>query len=156
LTVITNRMFLLVCFIGFNEMMKYILLLLFAQFTFAQNFEERTQPNQVMLTIIPHICIAPRGTKSCISSIDIIWESTYKGHYCLNSNLDRTMLACWENADKGSYQHQLVFDQSILYKMFDSFDQKHLAQAVMKFKTLKPQRQYKSRHKRFPWSLSSQ
>jgi len=156
LTVITNRIFSSVCFIGFNVMMKYIFLIMITQIAYSQKIENPTQPNQVSLTIIPHICIAPRGTKSCISSIDIIWVSTHKGNYCLNSNLEKKLLACWNNTNKGTYQHQLVFNQNIIYKMLDSLSQESLAKAVMKFKTLKPQRQYKNRHKRFPWSISTQ
>ena len=137
-------------------MVKYLfLLVIFTKALYAQDQEKLLSSDQVSLTIVPHICIAPRGTTSCISSIDIIWESTSKGNYCLNSSIDQKMLACWKNKSKGTFIHKLVFSQNIIYKILDSLNKKNLVQETMIFKKMKPQRQYNKRHKRFPWSINA-
>lgn len=147
-------------FIGFKDMIKIIkqlciLMLVISQISNSQEFTNPLESNNVSLTIIPHICVAPRGTTSCISRIEVLWESSKKGNFCLNSNLELKKLACWENIDKGTYQHKLIFDQNIIYTMIDAFKEITIAQDTLFFKKMKPHRNYNKRQKRFPWSINT-
>lgn len=123
--------------------------------SYAQETKNTLASNKVTLTIKPHICVAPRGETSCISTIDISWSSTNNGDYCLQSDRTETPLLCWQNNNSGFYQHKLIFDKNITYLMNDELTRITLANAVMKFKSLKPHRKYKKRRSRFPWSISS-
>jgi hypothetical protein len=111
--------------------------------------------NNVKLTIKPHICVAPRGETNCISTIDISWKSTELGNYCLGSDNWDSSLQCWQNKSSGLYKHKLVFHQNISYFINDKATHMVLANAIMKYKSLKPHRKYKKRRSRFPWSITS-
>lgn len=121
----------------------------------SQDIEKILTSNEVELTIKPHICVAPRGESSCISTIDISWKSIRNGDYCLETDFTNSQLQCWENKDSGFYQHKIVFNKNITYSIKDKKKQQILAYAIMKFKSLRPHRKYKSRRSRFPWSITS-
>jgi len=111
--------------------------------------------NPVTLTIKPHICVAPRGESSCISTIDVSWESLYIGDFCLDTDVTSDKLACWQSKKKGYYQHKLIFDKNITYFIKDSLSNQEIVSAIMKFRSLKPNRKLNKRRNRFPWSLGS-
>lgn len=138
-------------------MKKFVLLLslLYCLTAFSQDIKKLLESDDIILTIKPHICIAPRGEKSCISHIDISWRSIQKGNYCLDSSHSSTILKCWENADSGLYQHKLIFSQDVVYMIENAETHDYLVNSVLKFKLLKPHRKYKKRHNRFPWSIGS-
>ena len=123
--------------------------------SYSQNTSMFLDSDEIILTIKPNICVAPRGQESCISTINISWESIRKGNYCLNSDLSIQSLKCWKSINRGFYQHKLTFKQNIIYMMSDKISNIKLVTAIMKFKSLKPHRKYKKRHSRFPWSLNA-
>ncbi len=108
----------------------------------------------VILTIKPHICIAPRDTLSCISTIDVSWESKGVGDYCLITDFVDERLRCWQNQSSGFFKHKIVFNKNITYLITDGDTKNILATAIMKYKSLKPHRKYRKRRNRFPWSIN--
>ncbi len=143
---------------GFNTVAKKILIFSFLFFVFcsyAQSTSQLLNAKNVVLTIEPHICVAPRGELSCLSTIDISWKSDTNGNYCLETDSTNNNLKCWQNNNSGFYQHKLVFNKNITYFINDELTKVTLANAIMQFKSLKPHRKYQKRRSRFPWSLGS-
>jgi len=138
-------------------MLKFLILIspmLFCSVSISQDTEINLISNKVELTIKPHICVAPRGEVSCISTIDISWKSTRNGDYCLGSDFTKSDLKCWKDKKSGFYQHKIVFSKNITYSIKNT-ELIVLAYAMMKFKSLKPHRKYKNRRSRFPWSITN-
>ena len=75
----------------------------------SQNIDTLVSSNEISLTVIPHICIAPRGKSSCISTVDIRWESINTGSFCLESDFSNSILQCWANSKSGFYQDKVIF-----------------------------------------------
>ncbi len=111
------------------------------------------QGDGVTLVIKPNICIAPRGESQCISRIDISWSSPTPADYCLHVNTQ--LLQCWEQAQKGEFQHKIAISENLSYWVTHLGIQQILAQSTVKFAALKPHRKQMRRRSRLPWSIQS-
>ncbi len=118
--------------------------------TFAQ---EPAAVPKVIITIKPNICIAPRGEKTCTSSMDISWTSNIPSDYCLRVNLSSAPLHCWEAAAQGSYRHHVKLTGDLEYWIALAESVQQLAVSTVKLAALKPHRNFPRRRNRLPWSV---
>ena len=117
--------------------------------------ESHESIEDVKLTIKPHICIAPRGQTSCISRIEVIWESHALLDICLHSSLASAQLQCWEQAQSGFYDHKVTIVSNLEYWLTPFDQQLKLAHSLVKFAALKPHRKHNRRRNHLPWSIQS-
>ena len=109
----------------------------------------------IKLTIKPHICIAPRGQSSCISRIEVSWESPSVLDICLFSSMEESQLQCWEQAQSGYYEHKVSIISNLEYWLTPFDQQLKLAHSLVKFAALKPHRKHNRRRNHLPWSIQS-
>ncbi len=123
----------------------------------AQNHEvtQLDSDSQVELTIKPHICIAPRGESSCISRIDISWQSQSELDLCLHGSISSNVLQCWQQSKSGVFQHPVAIIKDLDYWLRSIDQERVLAHSAVKFATFKPHRKQMRRRNRLPWSIQS-
>ncbi len=132
-----------------------VLILLIPDPSFAVQPESNESIEDVKLIIRPHICIAPRGQTSCISRIEVLWESPSLLDVCLYSSLAQEQLQCWEQAQSGNYEHKVTIISDLEYWLTPFDQQLKLAHSLVKFVALKPHRKYNRRRNHLPWSIQS-
>ena len=107
----------------------------------------------VEIRIKPNICVAPRGAETCVSRMDIEWNSSRPASFCLHSNAANQPLNCWQGVASGAYQHRVTMTEDIAYWMgMEGYPQK-LGETTLRFAALKPHRKYPRRGNRLPWSI---
>lgn len=110
---------------------------------------------EMSLIIKPNICIAPRGEKTCVSSMDIEWISSVTGDYCLYSKTSSIQpLFCWYAEQRGGFEDRVKLTEDLEYWMVTPDSPARLAVVVVKLAALKPHRQFPRRRNRLPWSIT--
>ncbi len=137
------------------QIMLFTLLLFIPGFLNAQSSDPDAEGSEFKLTIKPHICIAPRGQTSCISRIDVYWESNRLADVCLYSSIDSAQLQCWEQHQAGMFQHKVSLIKNLDYWLTPLNQQLMLVKSSVKFAALKPHRKHSRRRNQLPWSIQS-
>ncbi len=140
----------------YHSLIIFILVLLLTTGLTVKAQDSELSSSDVELVIKPNICVAPRGKDSCISSIDVFWQSTKSGNFCLSSNYtNEKTLKCWNNSKQGNYVHKLILTKNLLYWINKQNSTVEIVSSMLKFAALKPHRKHQRRRNRLPWSLSS-
>ena len=132
-----------------------VLMLLIPENSNALQPDRAEKFDDIKLTIKPHICIAPRGQTSCISRIEVLWESPSLLDICLHSSMEPGQLQCWEQAYTGYYEHKVTIVSNLEYWLTPFDQQLKLAHSLVKFAALKPHRKHNRRRNHLPWSIQS-
>ena len=119
----------------------------------AQQPDAAEQP--VKLIIKPHICVAPRGESSCISWIDVFWESEQTTDLCLYVSEQDESLKCWQQQRAGSHRHHVTLVDNLDFWLASIQNNTLLARSTVKFAALQPHRKHNRRRNALPWSLQA-
>jgi hypothetical protein len=109
----------------------------------------------VKLIIKPHICVAPRGEASCISWIDVFWESEQATDLCLYVSEQDQSLKCWQQQRAGSHRHHVTLADNLDFWLASIRDNTLLASSTVKFAALQPHRKHNRRRNALPWSFQT-
>ena len=111
--------------------------------------------NEVRLIIKPHICVAPRGESSCISWIDVFWESNQPTDLCLYVSEQDQSLKCWQQQLEGNHRHHVTLVDNLDFWLASIQNNTLLARSTVKFAALQPHRKHNRRRNALPWSLQT-
>ncbi|WP_223789489.1 DUF3019 domain-containing protein [Marinicella meishanensis] len=109
----------------------------------------------IILTIKPHICIAPRGESSCISRIEVSWQSDRLTDVCLHAGMADEPLNCWQQSRSGEFVHRITILKDLDYWLTALGTAQIVIKSTVKYAALRPHRKHKRRRSQLPWSIQS-
>lgn len=112
-------------------------------------------PANITLTIRPHICIAPRGESSCISRIEVSWQSDRLTDVCLHTGVEDAPLNCWNQSRSGEFDHRVTILNDLDYWLTAIGSAQVVVKSTVKYAALRPHRKHKRRRSVLPWSIQS-
>ena len=138
-----------------RKMMCFTLMALCCVLFPLQAQEPISAEDQVKLVIKPHICVAPRGESSCISWIDVFWESEQATDVCLYVSGQDQSLRCWQQQHTGQHRYHVTLVKNLDFWLASIQNNRLLARQTMKFAALQPHRKHNRRRNALPWSFQT-
>lgn len=100
------------------------------------------------LSLQPNQCVALRKNRDCFATIEMLWSATEKGNYCLVTRSPKRALACWSNAEQGTFVYQFASRNTIEFILIEQNSKQVLSQSKVEVSWL-----YNSTNKRRRWRL---
>ncbi len=69
------------------------------------------------LTLTPNQCISLHQGQQCFVTVDISWQMTHAGKYCLYSSLQKQKLTCWLMEKSARFKQELVIDKDVTFTL---------------------------------------
>ena len=69
------------------------------------------------LTIKPNQCVSLHQGQQCVVTVDISWQVSHAGKYCLYSSLQTNKLTCWIMKKSARFQQALVIDKDVTFTL---------------------------------------
>lgn len=69
------------------------------------------------LTLTPNQCISLHQGQQCFVTVDISWQVSHAGKYCLYSSLQNNKLSCWLMEKSARFKQELVIDKDITFTL---------------------------------------
>ena len=92
----------------------------------AANEQENT-----VLTISPNQCVAIRQGQTCYADVKLTWQTQNKGSYCLYSTQQKKPLQCWQLANNGNYQKEIVANKNVIFQLRTETTERVLTSATL-------------------------
>jgi hypothetical protein len=87
--------------------------------------------NQVILKVRPSHCVVFREGQYCEKNIQIEWQASKAGNYCLYVDKNLESLMCWQNSVAGNFVMDKKITQSTSYILIDKDSQKEMAHQIV-------------------------
>ena len=69
------------------------------------------------LTIKPNQCVSLHQGQQCVVTVDISWQVSLVGEYCLYSSLQKNKLDCWAMKKSGNFTKELVIEEDVTFTL---------------------------------------
>ena len=69
------------------------------------------------LTLKPSQCVSLVQGQQCFVTVNISWQVTNAGKYCLYSSLQNNKLNCWTMKESGNFKQKLVIEQDVIFTL---------------------------------------
>lgn len=69
------------------------------------------------LTLKPNQCVSLRQGQQCFVTVDISWQVSNAGEYCLYSSLQNNKLNCWTMKKSGNFKQELVIEKDVTFTL---------------------------------------
>ena len=69
------------------------------------------------LTLTPNQCISLHKNQQCFVTVDISWQVSNAGKYCLYSSVQKKQLHCWTMKNRGYFTQKLVIESDITFTL---------------------------------------
>lgn len=69
------------------------------------------------LTLTPNQCISLHQGQKCFVTVDISWQMSDAGKYCLYSSLQKNKLTCWSMEKSASFKQKLVIEKDVTFTL---------------------------------------
>jgi hypothetical protein len=69
------------------------------------------------LTLKPSQCVSLHQDQQCFVTVDISWQVSNAGKYCLYSSLQKKQLNCWTMKKSGEFTQELVIESDITFTL---------------------------------------
>jgi hypothetical protein len=104
---------------------RSVKVILVAAFTlmFMSPIQAEPTDSNAWLKIIPEQCVALLQGQECYVNVELKWETTASGDYCLYSSLNMKALRCWENKKTGEFKQEFSSKNNIKFYLIHK---KHL------------------------------
>lgn len=101
--------------------------------SFAQSVQQAPQQHAASANIIlqPTKCVSLRQGQVCFADVDLKWNTSQPGHYCLKSNTQTAPLQCWNSVRNGQFSGEVSADENVVFTLTKHGDDKVLAHAEM-------------------------
>lgn len=73
--------------------------------------------NELRLQLKPSQCVAIHQGKTCYVDIELHWQATSVGEYCLYSSQQTEPLKCWRKANNGLFEREIVARENVLFRL---------------------------------------
>ncbi len=73
--------------------------------------------NVPKLTLTPNQCVSLHQDQQCFVTIDIRWQVSHAGKYCLYSSLENNKLTCWLGSKSAIFKQELVIDKDVTFTL---------------------------------------
>jgi len=83
----------------------------------AMNVVPSALANEVTLQLKPAQCVAIHQGKTCYVDIELHWQATSVGEYCLYSSQQAEPLKCWKMASNGQFEREIVANKNVLFRL---------------------------------------
>jgi len=83
------------------------------------------------LTLKPSQCVSLRQGQQCFVTVDISWQVSNAGEYCLYSSLKNNKLNCWTMNKSGYFKQELVIDKDVTFTLKSMSNDKVVASALL-------------------------
>jgi hypothetical protein len=87
--------------------------------------------NQPILKVRPSHCVVFREGQYCEKNIQIEWQTSKIGNYCLFVDESLESLMCWQNLASGSFIIEKKITQSTSYFLREKDSQKEIAHQIV-------------------------
>ncbi|MET1254470.1 DUF3019 domain-containing protein [Aliikangiella maris] len=95
-----------------NKLLNIGLLLLLAiisaELQAAEKLKNANEPQSISKTtldIMPKKCVALRKGRECFARINVYWQVTQAGNYCLRRQVDKMIINCWQAEISGEFAY---------------------------------------------------
>jgi len=69
------------------------------------------------LTLTPNQCVSLHQGQQCVVTVDISWQVSLIGEYCLYSSLQKNKLNCWAMKKSGNFKKELEIEEDITFTL---------------------------------------
>ena len=69
------------------------------------------------LVLKPAKCVSLRQGQICYADVELIWNSTQIGDYCLYASIQDKPLTCWQKEASGQFSGELSADHNIRFTL---------------------------------------
>jgi hypothetical protein len=73
--------------------------------------------NLPKLTLKPSQCVSLHQGQQCFVTVDISWQVSNAGEYCLYSSLQNNKLSCWTMKKSGHFKQELVIEEDVTFTL---------------------------------------
>ncbi|WP_057830807.1 DUF3019 domain-containing protein [Colwellia sp. TT2012] len=87
---------------------------------------------QASMQVSPEQCVAMRQGQVCYVSVQLSWQVTTPGNYCLYSSAAAKALNCWENTTEGEFKKSFDSKVNLEFSLRRQNDSLSVATAVVK------------------------
>jgi hypothetical protein len=108
-----------------------LLVLLFTHQSARANDKQTKQQLSAKMTISPDQCVAMTEGQTCYVDIELQWQTSNIGEYCLFSSGQEKALKCWSNTSKGNFQQEVASKQNVIYTLRKQQTNARLAQSKL-------------------------
>lgn len=93
--------------------------------------KQAEQQFSAKMTISPDQCVAMTEGQTCYVDIELQWQTSNIGEYCLFSSGQEKALKCWSNTSKGNFQQEVASKQNVIYTLRKQQTNARLAQSKL-------------------------
>lgn len=83
----------------------------------AMNVIPSAAANELRLQLKPAQCVAIHQGKTCYVDVDLRWQATSIGEYCLFSSQQAEPLKCWKKVNSGQFEREIVARKNVLFRL---------------------------------------
>jgi len=112
-------------------MVVILLMLLFTHHVTWANDKPTEQQFSATMTISPDQCVAMTEGQTCYVDIELQWQASSIGEYCLFSSRQENAIQCWSQTSKGRFQQEVASTQNVIYTLRKQQTNVRLAQSEL-------------------------
>ncbi|GAW96149.1 MULTISPECIES: DUF3019 domain-containing protein [Colwellia] len=87
---------------------------------------------QASMQVSPEQCVAMRQGQACYVSVQLSWQVTSPGNYCVYLSAATKALNCWENTTEGEFKKSFDSNINLEFSLRRQNDSLSVATAVVK------------------------
>ncbi len=69
----------------------------------------------IKLSLKPKECVVFKEGDKCYARVNVKWQASESGSFCLFRTPDNTELECWNTMSEGHFTEELVMDEAVDY-----------------------------------------
>ena len=120
---------------------------------FAQE-ETQEQPGpELVLNVKPGLCLRYSSGEECQLSVEIIWQDSEPGDFCLHSIQDSEPVQCWNNIEGASLEEERHIDADLIYWLSHPGQDIQLVTARVEMATIVEDDKRSRSRRRHIWNL---
>ncbi|CAM4068860.1 DUF3019 domain-containing protein [Pseudoalteromonas ostreae] len=100
------------------------------------------------LIALPDTCVALREGRSCYADIELSWQQSSIGNYCLRDATSKHIMQCWLRQSSGKLNYAFDSVESISFELINSDTGKIIASTQVQLQWV-----YQNRQKKRRWRL---
>ncbi|MEM5549715.1 DUF3019 domain-containing protein [Pseudoalteromonas sp. NEC-BIFX-2020_002] len=107
-----------------------------------------TKPLDNSLVALPDTCVALREGRKCYADVELNWQHSTLGNYCLRDATSKHIMQCWLRQSNGKFNYAFDSIESISFELINSDTGKIIASAQVQLQWV-----YQNRQKKRRWRL---
>jgi hypothetical protein len=133
--------------------MSKLLTLVAATLTLACAAPARAAEPQAKLVVKPLLCVLDRDDAGCHMTFNVKWAALIAAEYCLNIDLVRAPLKCWERTQTGELREKRLVNQDFSYWLGAAAGSERLAEVKVQVMRIGSDDRRRERRTRHAWDV---